>query len=241
MSFALLVCTLSVVFGQSDYVQFLVVRLTPKPDKIAAFEAGLGNHNKKYHTADPYKAFVWSIQTGPGSGGYYYVMGPATFAQMDARITTPEHDADWNNNVLAHCSDVGEAGYWRADSTLHYMPAGNPFFDKSRLRYVTVKPGQGDRYEEQLMKIVEVYKQKKYSVAYNVYWHYGASQGPHVAVGIDFDKWSYLDTGGDFVDDFNSIHGEEAWTRFIEELDLSIERAMTYDELIQYMPDLSSN
>jgi hypothetical protein len=232
---------LSATTAQTDYTQFLVANLRPEPDKIAAFEAGLAAHNKKYHTADPYKAWVWSVQTGPGSGSYDYVMGPVTLAQMDARTTTPEHDADWNNNVLAHCDELGETNYWRWDPDIHYMPEGASNFSKSRLRFVTIRPGQADRYEEQIKKIAEVFKQKKYPIGYNVYWRFGVSQGPHAVVGLDLAKWADLDNEDTFVADFNSIHGAGAFDRFLEELDIAIDRSKTYDTLTEFMPALSSD
>lgn len=239
---SLLAFVLSAVKAQTDYTQFLVVNLKPRPDRISQFEAGLGAHNKKYHTADPFKAYVWSVQTGPASGSYYYVLGPTTFTQWDARTTTPEHDADWNNSVLAHCESVGEANYWRWDKDINYSPeGGSANFGKSRLRYVTINPGEGDRYEDQLKKIVEVYKQKKYPATYNVYWRFGASAGPHACVEINFANWAFFDTPSTFMQDFESIHGEGSYQRFLDEFSIAIDRTKTYDELMNFVPELSSN
>lgn len=236
----LLAFVMSAVTAQTDYTQFLVVTLKPRPDKIAAFEAAMGAHNKKYHTADPYKAYVWAISTGPKSGSYYYVMGPMTFTQMDARTTTPEHDTDWNN-VVANCESVGDASYWRWEKDITYTPEGASNFPKSRMRYSSILPGQGDRYEEQIKKVAEVYKQKKYQAGFNVYWRYGASQGPHAVTSLDFDKWAYFDNPNTWVEDFESVHGEGSWMRFQEELDLCVDRSKTFDELIEFMPAMSSN
>ena len=104
----IVVFVMSGIFAQTDYTQFMVITLQPKLDKIDAFETGLAAHNKKYHAADPYKVAVFGVQTGPQSGGYDWVMGPITFAQVDARKTSKEHDSDWNNNVLANCASVSE-------------------------------------------------------------------------------------------------------------------------------------
>lgn len=239
--FGLLAFVLTGLHAQTDYTQWVVVDLKPKADKIGQLEAGLAAHNKKYHTADPYKAYVWSVNTGPNSGSYTWLMGPITFTQMDGRATNAEHDVDWNNNVLAHCETVPNISYWRWDNEINYAPEGSQNFTKSRLRFNTIRPGEGDRYEDQLKKIVEVYKQKKYPASYNVYWHFGASEGPHVAVGIDFDKWAFFDAPNTFVVDFESIHGEGSYERFLEELDIAIDRSKTYDELTEFMPNLSSN
>lgn len=238
---ALLTFVLTGIHAQTDYTQFTVVTLKPRPDRIAQFEAGMAAHNKKHHTADPYKAWVWTVNTGPNSGSYTYVMGPATFTQIDARKTTPEHDADWNDNVLAHCESVGQISYWRWDKDIHYAAAGSENFTKSRMRFVTINPGERDRYEELLKKIAEVYKQKKYAASFNVYWHFGASQGPHVVTSMDFANWAFFDQPIEFVDDYESVHGKDSYARLIEEISIAVDRTKTYDELTQFMPELSSN
>jgi hypothetical protein len=231
---------LSSILAQTDYLQWVVVTLTPKPDRVAQFEAGLAAHNHKYHTADPYKAYVWSVNTGPSAGSYNWIMGPMTFTQMDARVGSDEHDADWNANVLAHCTSLSDIGYWRYDKDLSYQPEGSEVYGKSRLRFHTVKPGEFDRMEEQIKKIAEVYRQKKHKNAYSIYWHYGATNGPNLVVGIDFNKWAALDQPLTFRADYESVHGAGSLQRLINEIEMATDRSKTYDVLTEYMPALSS-
>jgi len=241
---AILIAALAFIWSgiqaQTDYVQWLVISLTPKLSEISQFEAGLTAHNKKFHTEDPYKAYVYSVNTGPGSGSYMWVMGPITWTQTEARPTVADHDTDWNENVLAHCESVGEVGYWRLDKDCSFGPEGASGYTHSRMRWTTTYPGQGDRYAEQMKKIAEVYKAKNYNAAFNVYWHYGLTAGPNVVSSMDFEKLSFLDEDINFVKDYESVHGDGSWSDFMEEINLSVDRAKTYDEMLEILPDMSS-
>lgn len=237
---AVLAFVWSGIQAQTDYMQWLVISLKPKLSEISQFEAGLTAHNKKFHTADPYKAFVFEVNTGPGSGSYMWVMGPITFTQTEARPTVAEHDADWNNNVIAHCESVGEVGYWRLDKDNSYMAENGSNFTHSRMRWSSTYPGEGDRFGDQMKKVAEVYKQKKYNANFNVYWHYGATAGPNVVTEMNFEKLSFLDEDINFRKDFESVHGDGSWSDFLEEIKLSVDREKTYDEMINLRTDMSS-
>jgi hypothetical protein len=227
--------------AQTDYQQWEVMNLKPKADKLDLFKKGIAAHNKKYHSADPYKVGVSSIITGPNSGEYTWFMGPTTWTQMDSRPGKGEHDADWDKNVTPYVESAGEVSYWRMNKDLTYRPANaNPAtFTKGRFRFFTLLPGEGDRFEDAFKKVVEVYKKKEYPASYTVFSRYGASTGPHVGVSLDFDKWAYLDRPNTFVKDFDEVHGANSYDRFLEELALCIDRSKTYDELSEYMAELS--
>ena len=227
----------------TDYQQWELMYIKPKADKVDLFKKGLAAHNKKYHSADPYKAGVASVITGPNSGDFVWFMGPTTWTQMDSRPGKGEHDADWDKNVTPYVQSTGEVSYWRKDKDLMYVPAGANVSNltKGRLRYTTLLPGQDDRYAEAIKKVVEVYKKKGYAGAFSVYWRYGQSRGSDVATSLDFEKWAYLDAGNNIAKDFEEIHGANSWVRFMEEVSMCTDRIRTYDELSEYMPDLSGN
>lgn len=227
--------------AQTDYKQYEVMNLKPKPDKLDLFKKGLAAHNKKYHSADPYKAGVSTVITGPNSGEYTWVMGPTTWTQLDGRPDKGEHDADWDKNVTPYVESTGEVSYWRMDKDILYRPANVNMatLTKGRLRFNTILPGQRDRYKEAVNKVAEVFKKKEYKASFTVYWREGATQDSNVATSLDFDKWAYFDNGANFVKDFDEVHGANSYNRFMEELDLCIDRRKTYDELSEYLPELS--
>jgi hypothetical protein len=237
----LLALIYSASVAQADYRMFEVIYLTPKLDKADLFRKGLTAHNKKYHATAPYKASVSSIITGPNSGGYVWVMGPLTWTQLDgAPGSGPgEHMTDWEKNINPYCESVGELMYWRAAADLSYQAEGSSGFHKSRMRASCVYPGQMDRFLEQMKKVVEVFKQKKYPASFSVAVREGLSAAPrpNVVSFVDFDKYAFWDSNT-FTKDYEEVHGPGSWARFLEEIDLCLDRSTTYDEISEDAPEL---
>lgn len=225
---------------QNDYRQWECVNFRVKNGQEASFEKAMANHNHKYHPADPYKTSIFEVITGPNSGTYFLALGAMRFSQMDGRPSGEDHDSDWSKNVLPHVESTGEVIYWRADKDISYMPAGSENWPISRFRYFTSKPGEGDRFKDNLMKLFEVYKAKEYPVGLFMYWRNGASTGPNIIVELNYPNWAAFDHDRNFRDDFQSVHSQNDWERFLEEIELSVDREKTYDELVRFRQDLSS-
>ncbi|HJW31480.1 MAG TPA: hypothetical protein VJ508_19760, partial [Saprospiraceae bacterium] len=167
-------------------------------------------------------------------------LGSMTFTDIEGRPNSPEHNMDWKMNVLPHVETDGETIYWRQDKDATYSAPNSDHFKYSRLRYFTLIPGERDRFEDQVKKVAAMYKGKAYPASYNVYWRFGASTGPHVCTEINMEHWSYFDRPDTFEKDFEEVNGEGSYERFMEEYKLCIDRTKTYDELIEFQPDLSS-
>lgn len=205
------------------------------------FEKALAAHNKKFHNADPFKVGVSEVKSGPASGSYTLVMGPVTFTQIGGRPNSPEHNADWQKNVMPYVESIGDASFWRVDKDASYRAAGADAFTKSRLRFITLNPGQMDRFKDAIKMIGEVYKAKNYNASYSVYIKWGASAGPHVATEIGFADWSWFDQPNTIEKDFEEVHGAGSWQKFLDEWELAVDRTKTFDELDEFMPSLSSD
>jgi hypothetical protein len=218
-----------------------VIYLKPKLDKLDLFRKGLAAHNKKYHASDPYKVSVSSILTGPNSGEYVWVMGPTTWTQMDgAPASGPgEHMTDWEKNINPHCESIGEMMYWRGVPEISYEAPGAANFQKSRMRASCVYPGQMERFIEQMKKVVEVFKVKKYTASFALATREGMASAPrpNAVTFVTFDKYTFLDTNT-FQKDFDEVHGPGSYNRFIEQIDLCVDRSATYDELSETVPEL---
>lgn len=227
--------------AQTDYQQWEIMGITPKADKVEMFKKGVGAHTKKYHATAPFKVIINSVLTGPYSGQFTWIMGPCTWTQLDARDTKGEHDMDFEKNVTPYVQSYGEVSYWRVDKDVSYDAPNGTTFTKSRVRFLTLIPGQEGRAGDLFKKIAEVYKKKGYPASYHAYWRQGASSGPHVATSIDFAKWAHFDNPGTLAKDFVEIHGAGSWDRFLDDYALCVDRTKTYDELSEFMPDLSSN
>ncbi len=227
--------------AQTDYLQWEIMNINPKLDKVEMFKKGVGAHVKKYHATAPYKVIINSVLTGPSSGQFTWIMGPCTWTQLDGVNTKGEHDLDFEKNVTPFVQSYGEVTYWRADKGISYDAPNSATLTKSRVRFLTLLPGQGDRAAELFEKVAAVYKKKAYPASYHGYWRQGASAGPHLAISIDFAKWAHFDNTNAIEKDFDEIYGAGSWDRFLDDWALCFDRAKTYDELTEYMPEMSSN
>jgi hypothetical protein len=200
--------------AQTDYVQVEVMGITPKADKVDLFKKGMAAHNKKYHSKDPHKVSVNYVVSGPNSGAYLWIMGPTTWTQMDSRPGKGEHDLDWEKNVTPYTESMSAVSYWRLNKEVSYTPEGGGALPKARVRNVTVRPFQMDRYIEQMKKIVAVYKKKQYNVSFELWVHDGATQGPDAVTIQGYANWAARDSGSNFQKDFEEVHGAGSWARF---------------------------
>lgn len=225
------------ISAQSDYNQYEVLYVKPKLDKMDLFKKGIAAHNKKYHSKAPYKASVSSIITGPNSGEYVWVMGPTTWTQLDGAPGEGEHMMDWEKNVNPYCESLGEEMFWRGEKDIYYSPEGANF-KKSSMRASYVKPGQMPRFLDQMKKIAEMFKQKKYNASFSVAVRQGASTQVNAVSFINFDKWAWMDRPDTWVKDFDEVHGQGAWNRFLEEIEICTDQSMSYTELSEEAAEL---
>lgn len=213
----LLLTSLLVLQAQADYEMYLQIMLEPKLDQIAIFEENLAEHNQKYHSEGFRKAEVWTISSGSNSGKYAWFMGPLTFSDFDAQEVNKDHDAHWNEKVLALCSDVSEIEWWKFNKELSYMPEGSDT-GKEVFRVYDITRGQLYRFEEVLKKVVAVYKAKSYPDFFTVYYNeFSSNSNRDLAFGSGFKTWASLDEKSTFKQDFEEVHGAGSWTPFMEE------------------------
>jgi hypothetical protein len=165
-------------------------------------------------------------------------MGPTTWTELDGAPGAGEHMADWEKNINPYCESIGEEMFWRGVKDAYYAPEGGDNFKKSSMRASDVKPGQMPRYLEQMKKIAEMFKQKKYPASFSVAVRQGATTGVNAVSFINFDKWEYLDRPDTWEKDFNDVHGAGAWGRFLEEIELCTDQSKSYTELSETATDL---
>lgn len=226
--------------AQTDYKQWESHYFKAKPGEREAFEKGLAEHHKKFHNEAPFKASIFNVVTGPHSGMYDMEMGPMTFTQMENRPSSAEHDEHWAK-VMEHGELVGETVYWRADKDIDYKPEGSKDFGTYRWRYVTLLPGGGDRYEALMEDVIAVFKAKGYNRSFNMYWRFGASEGANVVTELGMKNMASFDEESTWRKDFEEVHGEGSYQRFLDDLDLCTDRSKTYDEVVNFNAKLSSD
>ena len=239
MIIAVTLVTTFFAVGQDDYEMMELVYLKPIPGAdLEEASKAMAEHNKKYHAEDPYKASVWSNLTGSRVGQWVWVMNPATFSYYDSRPAGKEHDKDWDKVVAPYFELVANE-YWKEDSKLSYMPEDFTKGGKVVFTVYDIRPGDSYRFKALLEKISEVYKQKKYTYDFTVYWNkFDNKEGRDVAIEVMFDKWAFLDEDHALKTDYEEIHGEGSWWKLIEEYrDVVVS---SEDELSVLMPDMSA-
>ena len=205
------------VYGQDQPATnvYETIYLTPKLDAINQLNDAMSAHNKKYHGPGDHTAFVQSVLTGKRTGDYVWVMGPGPFANLDSRPAEDGHDDDWASTVMPHLQNMSQAEYWRRDDNF-YAPEGYAA-DKIRIRFYKVKRGKNAAFVEHYAKIIQVFQEKKYNRALSLYFNtFPTGNGRNMASVSSFKTWAEFDKGLPVGEDFNSIHGEGSWDKWLE-------------------------
>lgn len=221
-----------------DYTQYEVQYMTPKTGEIGELNEAMAAHNQEYHSGSgPYHANVWYVVNGPRTGQLTWIMGPATFAQLDSRPAAGGHDDDWQDNVVPHLEPEGDVSYWRRVDDVSYMAddAQHPIL---RIRGFKVARGRMADFMDQRRQVKEVAEAKNMPRSEVVFVpRFRPETGPDVVVVMPFDTWADLDEGTGFRAAFIDVHGQGAWQRWIDRNQAIIEDS--WDEYRQLMPELS--
>lgn len=233
----LIPCMLS---AQSDgYVQFETIYLKPDFQHLKEFYAAMTAHNKKFHNSGPYTATVSSVDNGDMAGWFVWEMGPCTYAEMDARPSSKEHDDDWDFNVMPYVKDQKYAEYWRRMDDLSISKPDAPAATNYYIRFRNVNNEEGFRVMGLLKKLTaamkEVDQPYSWDVFENQFWQ--GSKGRHLAFVSPFKNWAELDNDWNFKAAFEKANGEnsfQGWAREMGEV-----FSDSWDEIWTALPELS--
>jgi hypothetical protein len=236
----ILIALLPTLGFAQEYVMYETTYLKVIPGHSQQFNDAMKAHNERFHASGPYRATVWYIGSGSRSGQMFWVMGPTTFTALDNRPSSPEHQSDWADNVLAN-ADAGEVEYWRMDPELsHNVPTGpSPIL---RARIFDIEFGSEDRFDELQHKLREVDEAKNRNTPVAVFHTVGQSgTGRDTAVVRYYDNWAELDAGGggSFLSDFEDVHGPGSWARWIRDRNDVVKHVE--DEFHELIPELSAS
>ena len=226
-------------FAQEDesYTMFENTRLVVKTDKFKEFGKAMAHHNKTFHADGPYHANIWSVSVGEDAGNIIWSMGPCTYTEHDGRPSGKEHMEDWLYNVMPNVKSIEETNLWKLDDKHSYIPDG-VVSSKLSIRTYDIEDWQGYRFKEILDKVKKVYVEKKYEWSFGVYWsQFDVHADEDVSIVWGFDKWAWFDDDRKFKKDFEEVHGEGSWQKFLEELRGIVKGSK--DEVWELVPELS--
>lgn len=198
-------------FSQSadDYLIFEIETFSASPANAGKVENGLAAHNKKFHASGPGGVRVYVVQTGPRTGDYKWVMGPAPWAALDTRPQGEAHDLDWQANVGRDLNEGGNTEYIRFDQSLSRFP--NDFnIDKLFVRYIDVVRGKMDKVNEILKKIHRVYTEKIPGETFGIYYNEmpSSSSGRDITVVSFFNSYAWMAQNDHFNEKYDEIYGK---------------------------------
>ena len=224
-------------FSQDKYTMFKTIYLKPDYSNLKKLGKAMADHNKKYHNEGPNTAGVFVVNSGPHTGEWLYVVGPTTYSEMDDVHLGDDHKEHWLFEVMPYIKQMSDGNFWRQDDKYTYFHEGE-YTGKEVLTYFDIKDWEGYRFNEILAKVKAVYDAKKYGHSFQVLRpEFDILDGPDVMIASDFPNWAYFDRDRTFKKDFEEVHGENSWWKFMEEFKAVVEG--TYDEVIIYVPELS--
>ncbi|MFI5131463.1 MAG: hypothetical protein ACHQFX_15785 [Chitinophagales bacterium] len=233
-----LLCMLVPLLGISQNKTVVsTFRVTPKPDKIAAFQKALAAHAQKYHKGD-WKWRVFEVQSGPEYGAFHVTEGPNSWAGMDGRgDISKEHQMDWDNNVSPLTTGNGGASYSEFNADMSTVQLTD-YADKIVIGHLFPKPGMIVKMTDMLKKLKKVWEAGNESVAVYNAVHSGDPQIATVTRlkgGLkDLDPSSSKTTG----ERYNAIYGAGAWDSWLADYANCVEKR--WNEILFYRADLSS-
>ncbi|MBU1008968.1 MAG: hypothetical protein KKD74_02420 [Bacteroidetes bacterium] len=213
MTMILTLCTLGFAIAQKEYRMFELIYLTPKAGMTKVLEENLKAHNKKFHTAAPYEAFIKTVVVGEHEGDFVWLMGPTTFTSLDGRPDDDAHKADWATTVEPFVEKAGNVEYWKMKEGSNYDPEGGmENYNMQHIRFWEIKPGKYEAFMNALMKVTKVFKDNSYKESWSVYINqFSTNSGRDIAAVSNMKNWATFDQDDTFVADYEKIYGKDSW------------------------------
>jgi hypothetical protein len=209
---------------------------TPKPGSAKAFEQGRINHNK-FHAAEKDKnsIMVWSVATGPGTGGYVTTVCGLTWKGLDGHDDFDKRDAADRDKTMAPTVAENEASYYVFRPDMSTGTEGGTPPKMITVVHYFVKPGGLIQFQEAVKKIGATITQNKYP-AKPSRWYVLANggKGPHYVQVTDRASWSDMQPPEKQLVDFLKESGDD---KSLQSLREAVDH--TVSELLEYRADLS--
>jgi len=219
---------------------FMNVMLTPQPDKIEAFEAGLAAHNKKFHADEGSQISVFWIASGKDSGKYIWSLGPTSWVAMDQANDYPEeHTKHWNAHVAANAKAEMETTYWKGDM------AHSNFSKDFGLKNLSIFMLDIKRFKQMefialLDKVQKVFKTKDPDHQWGAYFNELSNNDGQDMVWVDFfEESAWMGQENKFPQWYEEVHGDGSFSDFLKEFEATTDRDS--EEIWIFRSDLSSS
>jgi hypothetical protein len=241
--FALILAALCVVVSlhaqeeNKSYRMYDFVYIKPDYQHIEDLSKAMAKHNREYHNEGPYRARIWAVQTGEYTGWWAWIMGPCTYTDLDGRPDSKEHNEDWMGEVIPYVEELRHANFWKLNEDQSYIREGD-FTGREIWTVFDLRPFEKYRFNELLSQVKKVYEEKDYQHSYEVFHaEMEMKEMGEVIIVSSFPNWAFFDRDRNFKKDFNEVHGEGAYWKFMEEyrdIVVSVD-----DQVTEVVPELS--
>ena len=208
---------------------------TPKPGSAKAFEQGRINHNK-FHAGEKDKnpIHLWSVLTGPGTGGYVTTVCGLTWKGLDGNEAMDKRDEADREKTMSATVGANQASYYVFRPDWSTGTEGPPAKMITVVHYF-VKPGGIIQFQDAIKKISAAITQGKYP-AKPSRWYVLANggEGPHYVQVTDRASWSDMQPPEKTLVDFLKESGDD---KSIQALRDAVDH--TVSELLEYRAELS--
>ena len=224
-------------FGQAKTVM-TADRVFPTMDKAAEFEKALTSHSLKYHTGN-WKWRVFQIMSGPDAGGFQLSEGPNSWTTLDTRGNiSKEHNDDWSKNIAPLITDKGSSGFSVFNEELSTVQLTD-FADNIIISHIYLKPGQIDKFKDELKKLKSAWTAGNESIAV---YETLASGSPQIVIvarlknGLKELEKDYRKPMKERYE--TAANGAESWDGYLKAYADCVENR--WSEMLKYRADLSS-
>jgi hypothetical protein len=201
-------------------------------------------NNENYHKADPHKATVYNIVSGPNAGNLVWQMGPMMFKHNDNRPKAGGHDEDWRDNVMPYITKMHSIEYWSQDDKKSNTSMLGPdnIYPIMFIRYFEISDDHDYTMNNHFKQVSETIKSmtgdKPWGLYYNAFLQ--GDLGRHVATVGFYKNWAEFDEDGpSFKDAYEKLNGENSWDTFLDTRDDTFTNR--WDEIWVYDKNMSGD
>ena len=208
--------------------------------KESAYEKAVASHVSKWHGLGQWNQFAWRVETGPRTGQYFVGTFGHYWKDFDDRVTTKEHDKDWERILSNFVDDDNEGDgsmFMKYSEKLSYgSRSGSP---KLAVTYYYCRPNAIWAMMEIIGKVKTANEQSEFKDSYNVFTK--EAGGPNdVLIIVDLLNGfaGMAPVSPSIAERYTSAHGEEAWKTDYETWTNGLRWSET--EILTYLPNLST-
>ncbi len=212
---AIFLTTTGISQEKKSYTMVELTYMLPKIGMEKAFVNSVKEHNKKFHSQDPYIASLDRIATGKYTGWYVWIMGSTTFSQLDNRPSKGAHEDHWNKTVSPTVKKYGMTEYWRLNDKLSFK-ANDIKPPLENIWFIKVKKGNYYRFKDVIKKFTAAFEKKGDNFfIYNN--QFNQDDGRDVAIVWTMNSWADMDDDSSIKKYYEEVNGEGSWLNAIKE------------------------